>query len=223
MKKKLLNNSIFLYKCYLYYYLIKSKYRTKKKTYSQFGEDLIINNFFKNFVGKYVDIGCYHPIKYNNTLLLYEKGWTGINIDLNQTSIDLFNVVRKNDSNILACLSDKEEEVIVYFDNKFSALNSIYTKNLDKFGIKDFKKIKVKTKIFSNLVKDNFDFLNIDCEGNDYKILRSIDLKKYNPKLICIEISSEEDKKSILEYLNTYTYELVEVKDLSYIFKKNRI
>mgnify|MGYP001307263407 CR=1 FL=1 len=220
MKKKLLNNSFFLYKCYLYYYLIKSKYRTKKKTYSQFGEDLIVNKFFKNFVGKYVDIGCYHPIKYNNTLLLYEKGWTGINIDLNQTSIDLFNVVRKNDSNILACLSDKEEEVVVYFDNKFSALNSIYTKNLDKFGIKDFKKIKVKTKIFSNLVKDNFDFLNIDCEGNDYKILRSIDLKKYNPKLICIEISSKEDKKSILEYLNTYTYELIEVKDLSYIFKK---
>ena len=220
MKKKLINNSFFLYKLYLYYYLIKSKYRTKKKTYSQFGEDLIINNFFKNFVGKYVDIGCYHPIKYNNTLLLYEKGWTGINIDLNQTSIDLFNVVRKNDSNILACLSDKEEEVVVYFDNKFSALNSIYTKNLDKFGIKDFKKIKVKTKIFSNLVKDNFDFLNIDCEGNDYKILRSIDLKKYNPKLICIEISSKEDKKSILEYLNTYTYELIEVKDLSYIFKK---
>ena len=220
MKKKLLNNSFFLYKCYLYYYLIKSKYRTKKKTYSQFGEDLIVNKFFKNFVGKYVDIGCYHPIKYNNTLLLYEKGWTGINIDLNQTSIDLFNVVRKNDLNILACLSDKEEEVVVYFDNKFSALNSIYTKNLDKFGIKDFKKIKVKTKIFSNLVKDNFDFLNIDCEGNDYKILRSIDLKKYNPKLICIEISSKEDKKSIFEYLNTYTYELIEVKDLSYIFKK---
>ena len=220
MKKKLINNSFFLYKLYLYYYLIKSKYRTKKKTYSQFGEDLIINNFFKNFVGKYVDIGCYHPIKYNNTLLLYEKGWTGINIDLNQTSIDLFNVVRKNDLNILACLSDKEEEVVVYFDNKFSALNSIYTKNLDKFGIKDFKKIKVKTKIFSNVVKDNFDFLNIDCEGNDYKILRSIDLKKYNPKLICIEISSKEDKKSILEYLNTYTYELIEVKDLSYIFKK---
>jgi len=220
MKKKLINNSFFLYKLYLYYYLIKSKYRTKKKTYSQFGEDLIINNFFKNFVGKYVDIGCYHPIKYNNTLLLYEKGWTGINIDLNQTSIDLFNVVRKNDLNILACLSDKEEEVVVYFDNKFSALNSIYTKNLDKFGIKDFKKIKVKTKIFSNLVKDNFDFLNIDCEGNDYKILRSIDLKKYNPKLICIEISSKEDKKSIFEYLNTYTYELIEVKDLSYIFKK---
>ena len=220
MKKKLLNNSFFLYKCYLYYYLIKSKYRTKKKTYSQFGEDLIVNKFFKNFVGKYVDIGCYHPIKYNNTLLLYEKGWTGINIDLNQTSIDLFNVVRKNDLNILACLSDKEEEVVVYFDNKFSALNSIYTKNLDKFGIKDFKKIKVKTKIFSNLVKDNFDFLNIDCEGNDYKILRSIDLKKYNPKLICIEISSEEDKNFIFEYLNTYTYELIEVKDLSYIFKK---
>ena len=91
---------------------------------------------------------------------------------------------------------------------------------MDKFGIKDFKKIKVKTKIFSNLVKDNFDFLNIDCEGNDYKILKSINLIKYNPKLICIEVNSAEDKKSIFDYLNTYKYELIEVKDLSYIFKK---
>ncbi len=220
MKKKLLNNSFFLYKCYLYYFLIKSKYRAKKKTYSQFGEDLLINKFFKNFVGRYVDIGCFHPIKYNNTLLLYEKGWTGINIDLNQTSIDLFNIVRKDDLNILACLSDKEEETVVYFDNKFSALNSIYKNNLNKFNIRDFKKIKVKTKIFSNLVKDNFDFLNIDCEGNDYKILKSINLIKYNPKLICIEVNSAEDKKSIFDYLNTYKYELIEVKDLSYIFKK---
>ena len=55
---------------------------------------------FKNFIGKYVDIGCYHPIKYSNTALLYKKGWTGINIDLNKTSIDLFNFTRLRDKNI---------------------------------------------------------------------------------------------------------------------------
>ena len=220
IKEKLKRNTL-IYKIYLYYQIyLKEKSFIKRKTYSQWGEDLVIEKYFQNKIGKYVDIGCFHPIKYNNTLLLYEKGWTGINIDLNQTSIDLFNIVRKDDLNILACLSDKEEETVVYFDNKFSALNSIYKNNLNKFNIRDFKKIKVKTKIFSNLVKDNFDFLNIDCEGNDYKILRSIDLIKYNPKLICIEVNSVEDKKSIFDYLNTYKYELIEVKDLSYIFKK---
>ena len=65
----------------------------KKKSYSQCGEDLFIENFFKNKnYGTYLDIGAFNPIKFSNTLLLYKKGWKGINIDLNQTSIDLFNI-----------------------------------------------------------------------------------------------------------------------------------
>ena len=157
---------------------IKYRFFTKKKTYSQFGEDLIINNFFGEFIGKYVDIGCYHPIKYSNTALLHKKGWTGVNIDLNETSINLFNACRKNDLNIVACVSDKREKVSVYMDSKFSALNSIYSDNSKIFKLKKYKKLTMKTKTFSELVDKNFDFLNIDCEGNDYKILKTINLKK---------------------------------------------
>jgi len=219
MNKKILENSFFLYQCYLYYFFIKTKFRTKKKTYSQFQEDLVINGFFKNFVGKYVDIGCFHPIKYNNTQLLYERGWRGINIDLNKTSIDLFNIARRDDVNILACLSDKEEEKDIYFDHKFSPLNSIHSKNLNDFNFKNFKKIKTRTKIFSDLVKDNFDFLSLDAEGNDYKILKTIDLRKFTPKLICIEVSNE-NKNDIYSYLNSNDYELLEIKKLSHIFQK---
>ena len=42
-----------------------------------------IQNIFKDKKkGIYVDIGCCHPIKDNNTYLLNKKGWSGINIDL---------------------------------------------------------------------------------------------------------------------------------------------
>ena len=174
---------------------------------------------FGDFVGTYVDIGCFHPIKYSNTALLHKKGWNGINIDLNKTSIDLFNACRKNDVNIFACLSDKKEEVDVYFDSVFSALNSVYPENLKEFKLKDFKKMKFQTSLFPELVKDNFDFLNIDCEGNDYKILKTIDLKKYTPKLINIEVS-ENNKKDIYSYLNSNSYEILEIKSLSHIFKR---
>ena len=113
MKRKLLDSSKLIFKSYIFYIGIKYRFFTKKKTYSQFGEDLIINNFFGEFIGKYVDIGCYHPIKYSNTALLHKKGWTGVNIDLNETSINLFNACRKNDLNIVACLSDKRKKVTV--------------------------------------------------------------------------------------------------------------
>jgi hypothetical protein len=219
MKKEYLTKSLLLFKLYLIYFGFKYKFFTKKNSYSQFGEDLVVNDFFKNFVGRYVDIGCYHPIKYNNTALLHKKGWKGVNIDLNQKSIDLFNACRKNDLNITACLSDKIEEVTIYLDSEFSALNSIYVDNSKNFKFKDLKKISVKTKIFPELIKDNFDFLNIDCEGNDFKILKTIDFKRYTPKIINIEVSLDY-KKDIYNYMDLNGYKILDIKSLSHIFIK---
>ena len=219
LKKTFLLKSKFLFKIYLIYFSIKYKFFTNKKSYSQFGEDIIVSNYFGNFVGKYVDIGCYHPIKYSNTALLHKKGWTGINIDLNKTSIDLFNSCRNNDINIFACLSDKIEDVEIFLDSEFSALNSVYSDNIQKFNLKNLKKLKIQTKIFPQLIKENFDFLNIDCEGSDFKILKTIDLKKYSPKVIIIEVS-KKNKNEIYNYLNIYGYKIFEIKSLSHIFVK---
>ena len=219
MNKKKLRRKTFLYKIYLYYFWIKYKIMPCKKSYSQLGEDVLINNFFKKFKGRYVDIGCFNPIKYNNTMLLYLRGWRGTNIDLNPTSIDLFKIIRKNDNNIVACLSNKKKIITIYYDHLFSALNSVYLENSKNFELKNLKKVKTKTKIFSDLVKDKFDFLNIDCEGSDYQILKTIDLNFYTPKLICIEINSK-NKRKIFQYLNSYGYKVLKIKKVSYIFKK---
>ena len=67
-----------------------------KKSYSQSGEDIYINSFFKDINdGFYIDIGCFNVIMHSNTARLYDRGWKGINIDINQTSIDLFNIIQK--------------------------------------------------------------------------------------------------------------------------------
>ena len=64
---------------------IKHKYFIKKKSYSMDGEDLFIIDYFKHRkLGFYVDVGCYHPIHRNNTFLLHNKGWHGINIDIHK-------------------------------------------------------------------------------------------------------------------------------------------
>ena len=46
MKKKYLIKSKIIFKLYLYYFSLKYKF-LNKKSYSQFGEDLIITNFSK--------------------------------------------------------------------------------------------------------------------------------------------------------------------------------
>ena len=139
MKKYLIKSKIF-FKLYLIYFALKYKFFTNKKSYSQFGEDIVVQNYFGDFIGTYVDVGCFHPIKYSNTALLHKKGWKGFNIDLNETSIKLFNVCRKDDVNLVACLSDKNEEAQVYIDFEFSALNSMHPVNADRFNISHIKK-----------------------------------------------------------------------------------
>ena len=69
--------------------LIKS-FTHKKISYSYGGVDSLILNIFKDTKkGFYLDIGCGHPIKNNNTYLLNKKGWSGINIDLDEENIKL--------------------------------------------------------------------------------------------------------------------------------------
>ena len=49
------------------------------------GEDLELLKLTKNInQGFYVDAGCYHPLRLNNTYLLYKKKWNGLNIDLSR-------------------------------------------------------------------------------------------------------------------------------------------
>ena len=84
--------------------------------FSQFGEDRIINEIFNNNIknGFYVDVGCYHPVKYSNTLRLHKKGWSGINVDVEINKIKVFNLVRRNDHNVLAPVSTKNKIVEIY-------------------------------------------------------------------------------------------------------------
>ena len=98
-----------------YFYNIYIRNFKYLKNSSQFGEDKFISSLFeKNFKGKYLDIGCYHPTRHNNTYLMYKKGWRGINIDLNPLSIQLFVFFRPEDINIQSGISNTEEEKKLY-------------------------------------------------------------------------------------------------------------
>ena len=171
-----------------------------------------------------MDIGCFHPIRYNNTYLLYKSGWRGINIDLNPVCIDMFNIIRKNDENICSVIGEKNGNVKVYIEHLFSAANTtdkqIYEKDQKKNKL--FKNIiNSKMRKFDDIVKEKFDFLNIDVEGIDYDILKKINLVFYQPKLVCIEILENKEKNKIFQYLEKNNYSFCKKLRVSYFFKLN--
>jgi len=213
----------FTYKIYLYYNLIiRHKCFVNRKRYSQWGEDLFINNFFKNKnKGIYLDIGCFHPYMYSNTCLLHKKGWSGVNIDINQTSIDLFNIVRPNDINICTAVSKKKRKYKIYLDDPFSPVNTLdkkFYESLKDSFFKNKKILKIQSQtiqeIFDiNKVKSTIDFVNIDAEGLDFEILQLIDLNKYKVKLVSVETHNVDGSKSkffdsIKKYLKKKRYSI---------------
>ena len=221
-KKNLTSNSLF-YKPYLYYDIyIKNKYLKKRNSYSQHGEDSIIIEYFKdNGKGIYLDLGCYHPIKYSNTNLLFRNLWQGINIDMNPMTIDLFKIARPKDFNLCEAISNEEKKEIAYFDDYVSPINTLNKNFSDyaskKISLRTHKKKEINTLTLESIIKKNninlkkIDFLNIDIEGMDYDVLTSIDLKKYNPKVICVEMYDKNfklDKAKFENYLNNYQYSL---------------
>jgi len=203
--QKILKSNKFTYRTWLYYDLyIKSFKKKIKQYYSQYGEDKEIAEFFKNKKdGVYLDIGCFHPIKYSNTYFLFKKGWSGTNIDVNQASIDLFNIARPNDNNICAGISDLSIETNLFVDDILGPVNTIDEKTYRKakeYFFKDLKIKKIKTaKIYElipeDLLLEKTDFLNIDAEGSDYKIISQIDLKSSNIQLVAIETHDPNGNK----------------------------
>ena len=205
----------------------KHKYFIKKKSYSMDGEDLFIKDYFKDKKnGFYIDVGCYHPIHRNNTFLLHQKGWQGINIDIHQFSIDLFNFLRPKDLNFKMAVSNKNQVIDMYFQKKISQLSTIEKKQAKKVFQGDIKKNKINACTLDSILEktktDNLkiDLLDIDVEGADLKVLQGFSITKYMPELICVEIHEKEiNESAISKYLDNFRYELVWSSVFSHIFK----
>jgi FkbM family methyltransferase len=211
---------------YFYDYAIKS--------YSQEGEDMILKRLFeKKETGFYVDVGAHHPKRFSNTYYFYKKGWYGINIDAMPGSMDLFKKHRPRDINIEAAISDKKEVLIYYIFNE-PALNG-FCKEISESrnGSNSYfidKKISIVTVTLDEilnkymLINKEIDFLTIDVEGLDFNVIKSLNLNKYQPKVILIEILQSDlhdiHNNQITSYLYTYGYKIFSKSFNTVFFKK---
>ena len=168
-----------------------------KKSYSQCGEDLLIQYIFTlRGIAKpsYLDIGANDPFFISNTALFYEKGSRGINIEANPQLAAKFAIARPQDINLNIGISDKEEELDFYImqDDTLSTFSKTESDFMISKG-KQLKKIKQIPLITIATVLDKYfknkfpDFMSIDVEGMDFQILKSIDFTTSAPKVICLE------------------------------------
>ena len=224
-----------LKKLYFFYNIYIRNFKFLKNG-TQFGEDkYIIELFDKNFKGKFLDVGCYHPTRHNNTYKMYKNGWSGMNIDLNPLTIELFNFMRPRDININSGVSDAEIEKKLYFIDELNTQNTLDNNQLnflkDHHNIKDSEILekKIKTRNLNNILDDykfyNIDFMNLDIEGHELKVLETLNFNKINLKYLCIEMI-EHNRESILnnekikDLLSKNNFKLIKNFDFNFIYKK---
>ena len=191
-------------------------------------EDTAILKYFKDKKnGFYVDVGCYHPIHRNNTHLLHMQNWSGVNVDTSQFSIDLFNFMRPKDLNYNCAISDKNENIKLFYQKELSQLSTIekgqaeivFQGNIKEKEIKAFTLDEILSR--DRYKNSKIDLLDIDVEGADLKVLRGLSFEKFKPELVCVEIHAKGIKKSnIYNFLIDKNYELLWSGVFSHIFKR---
>lgn len=178
-----------------------------ENTTSQHGEDILLKSLYKQGIlpekGFYVDVGAYHPFKYSNTYNLYTMGWCGINIDASYDSIQLFDIYRNRDTNINAGIADTDGETFHFYHFRNAAAAStcdpkiaeqLIANNAYELDYKKEIKIRNLNNILNELQIDKIDFLDIDIEHYDEKVIDTFDFQKFSPKVVLVEIGLPLEK-----------------------------
>lgn len=149
-------------------------------SWSQAAEDLALVAMLggiKN--GRYIDIGAHHPTRFSVTRHLFQRGWSGINVDANIDLLDEFFSTRPNDISLNYCVGEKQEYQFSVFDE--TAISTVNPEWDLRFTQENNtrKSVRVVPGISLRELLDNYfpikgpDFLNVDIEGADYEAIRS--------------------------------------------------
>lgn len=214
------------------------KYDHSEISYSQEGEDLILERIFAGKTnGFFVDIGAHHPKRFSNTYKFYLKGWRGINVDPMPGSMIPFNEIRQEDVNLEIGVSNEEGELEFFIFNE-PALNTFNKKeaykkhNVNGYYIE--RTLLIKTYLLKDILAkylpkgQEIDFMTIDVEGNDMLVLSSNDWDVYRPKYLLVEeleanISKIIESGEISVFLKSKNYSLVSRTFNTSIFKADEV
>lgn len=173
------------------------------KTYAQHYEDLILAAIFGQigiFHPTYMDLGANHPINISNTAIFYENGCRGINIEANPMCMEAFHQMRHDDMNLNIGIADKKGVLPFYKVDNTSGLNSFSLQELQKSHLQPKETMMIEVSTLNDIVEkycpDGFpDLLDCDIEGLDYAVLWGTDFANVGPKVICVEVKSNEIDK----------------------------
>lgn len=183
--------------------------------YSQNNEQEHILNYFGDYVGTFLDIGCNDCLTFSNTRALALKGWKGIFIDPSPKAMErcktLYNGHKGYYFYEVALSSHNGKDILhqsgpLCSPTDVGLVSTFHAHEMERFKrTVIYEPVEVKTfrwKTFQNRLKstkiNSLDFISLDTEGSDLEILSQMDLT--NTKAIVLEWNSKPELKKDLEH-----------------------
>jgi FkbM family methyltransferase len=174
------------------------------KSLSDNFEDVTLAYILRNIdKGFYIDVGANSPTQWSVTHLLYDQGWSGIDIEPHPMFAEHYKRSRPRDIYLQLAVSDSKGSIPFYCsywiqDGKSTNLSwcsSFDESVLKKIGV-PFRKTNVLTDTLKNIcsiyVKDkDIHLLKVDVEGHEQQVLSSNDWNKYRPWVLIVEAKTE--------------------------------
>lgn len=199
---------MFLQKILKKIYTPSNQDKTGKLSYSQCGEDMIINFLFENYlripVPSYIDIGAHHPAYLSNTYFLYQRGSKGVCVEPDPFLFKIIEKTRKRDICLNCGVGTGFEKVSDFYLMSEKTLNTFSKKEAERYQnygnhkIEDIIQIPLIpiNEIIEKFFPSHPNLISLDVEGFDYDILNSFNFEKYRPEVFCIETLTYVQDKS---------------------------
>jgi FkbM family methyltransferase len=187
----------------------KERLRNKpKKSFSQSGEDLIIDYIFTNYLRihnpSYLDIGANHPTYLSNTYHFYKKGSRGVCVEPDKSLFLEIQKQRREDICLNVGVGFQLASKVPFYVMSEKTLNTFSSEVAERNQGYGYYKIQEVTEVdllpIDEIISRNFsscpNFISLDVEGLDFQILKSMDFIKFRPEVFCIETLTFVQDKS---------------------------
>jgi FkbM family methyltransferase len=200
-------------------------------SFSQHGEDKVLLELLTsaNAKGPFVDIGCNHPFKYSNSYLLHLRGWSGICIDPLRRLSALYARWRQNDRFVCSAVGETEGQIPFYeFEwDMLSTLDAKLASTYRQAGHKLLRESVVRVQRIDALlseagVQPPISLLSLDVEGYELTALRTMDLDRWQPQFVCLEVQTADGSSdaAATDYLRARGYGVVRDLGLNLILQR---
>jgi FkbM family methyltransferase len=166
-----------------------------RTSYAGNNEDIVLTRAFAGVTdGFFIDIGAAHPTDGSVTKLLYDTGWSGLNVEPMPAFVNLLLRDRPRDITVACAVSERDGGRIelAYGASAYGASADIDAVRSRTSADRELTRVTAPLRSVDSLWRTeaagrHVHLLKIDVEGMELPALRGTDLHAMNPDVVMVE------------------------------------